>query len=421
MATNQNTTGLSYAGGTPGFYDKQATPQKLGILAGAPPTNNPSGVPLITDTPAIAQTAKSDTVAATAAKAAPSDLVESRVNNIIDANSPLMQLAAARANQRANDRGMLSSSVAVGEGQKAVMDAALPIASQDSQAINHNNQFNASNEQQVNLQNATQAQRTSELNAASENDAIKTNTENQMRSSLANLDVASRAFMAEVEQKNKQLIQTSANAATLFNTYQQQVSQIMTSPNLDAAGKEKAIQNLQTMLQDSLAAQDAVSGLNLSALIFGGTDSASQPTGNATTPNTPASQPSDPTNPQSNMDPATSGSSVICSQLYTDGHIDKEIYDAETKFASEMLNETTLRGYRFWAVPFVRLMRKSPAVYAVGKYTGKKWIEHSASGYTKKAKKNAVGVAILCVGVPVCFLIGLFVPDTDYKQLWAKA
>jgi hypothetical protein len=236
------------------------------------PTSNRWKVdaPLMAETPQISQTQHSATSTADAAKTGPADLVENRVGQITNADSPLMQLARTTGTQQANARGLINTSMGIGAAQDSVIKAATPIAMADSSATNQTNQFNASNEQQANLQNATQAQRTSELNAASDNSAIQTNTENSMRTNLANLDVASRAFMADIEQKNKQLIQTSANAATLFNTYQQQVSAIMTSPNLNEAGKEKAIKSLQIMLQDSLAAQDAVSGLNLSDIIFNG-------------------------------------------------------------------------------------------------------------------------------------------------------
>lgn len=256
---NRYATQVAGNNGVPG----QSPPWQVSLTQG-PDTQS---TPLLVNTPQITQTAHSNSVAAQAAQAAPADLVENRVGNIINSNSPLMQLAEARANQRANDRGLLSSSLAVGSAQNAVMDAATPIATADSNAINQNNQFNASAQQQTNLQNAAQAQRTSELNAASDNSAINTNTENAMRTNLANLDVASRAFLQGMDTRSKQLIQSSANASALFSKFNDQVAAIQTSPNLDAAGKQRAIANLQTMLQSSLAAQDAIAGLDLASLV----------------------------------------------------------------------------------------------------------------------------------------------------------
>lgn len=58
--------------------------------------------------------------------------VEGRVASITSKDSPLMQLASTRAKQSANKLGMRNSSLAVGAGQRAVLDAATPIASADA-------------------------------------------------------------------------------------------------------------------------------------------------------------------------------------------------------------------------------------------------------------------------------------------------
>lgn len=58
--------------------------------------------------------------------------VEGRVASITGKDSPLMQLASTRAKQSANKLGMRNSSLAVGAGQRAVLDAATPIASADA-------------------------------------------------------------------------------------------------------------------------------------------------------------------------------------------------------------------------------------------------------------------------------------------------
>lgn len=62
----------------------------------------------------------------------PEDTVESRIQGIINKNSGLMQLANTRGLQQANRRGVLNSSMAGEAAQKAVLDAAFPIASQDA-------------------------------------------------------------------------------------------------------------------------------------------------------------------------------------------------------------------------------------------------------------------------------------------------
>ena len=60
------------------------------------------------------------------------ELLSNNVNNLIDANSPLMQQAATRAKQQANTSGLLNSSMAVGAAQGAVMDKAITIGQGDA-------------------------------------------------------------------------------------------------------------------------------------------------------------------------------------------------------------------------------------------------------------------------------------------------
>jgi hypothetical protein len=61
------------------------------------------------------------------------DTVAGRVDSIIKANSGSMQAVAGRSNQAMQARGLLNSSIAVGEGQKALYDAAIPMATTDAQ------------------------------------------------------------------------------------------------------------------------------------------------------------------------------------------------------------------------------------------------------------------------------------------------
>lgn len=60
------------------------------------------------------------------------ELVENRMNNLLSGNSVYMQNARQYANEAAANRGLLNSSIAVGAAQRAAIDSALPIASQDA-------------------------------------------------------------------------------------------------------------------------------------------------------------------------------------------------------------------------------------------------------------------------------------------------
>lgn len=62
----------------------------------------------------------------------PESSVESRVQNIIERGGPAVQSEVTRSQQEQNRKGLLSTSMAIGAGERARYDYALPIASQDS-------------------------------------------------------------------------------------------------------------------------------------------------------------------------------------------------------------------------------------------------------------------------------------------------
>ena len=65
--------------------------------------------------------------------------VADHLNGLLAQDNPYMQSAATRGLQYANQRGLMNSSMGAEASQKAAIDAALPIASQDaSQAFQHN-------------------------------------------------------------------------------------------------------------------------------------------------------------------------------------------------------------------------------------------------------------------------------------------
>lgn len=86
----------------------------------------------------------------------PDQLVENRVNNLIAADSPLMQRAASTALQQANGRGLINSSMAVGAGQTAVLDAATNIAGRDAETYARASQFNPDSSNKASMFNAGQ-------------------------------------------------------------------------------------------------------------------------------------------------------------------------------------------------------------------------------------------------------------------------
>lgn len=84
-------------------------------------------------------------------------LVEKRAANLIKEDSPLMQLARSRAEQQANGRGLLNSSIAVGAGQTAVLDKAIDIGGRDASTFAQSAQFNADSSNKASMFNAGQS------------------------------------------------------------------------------------------------------------------------------------------------------------------------------------------------------------------------------------------------------------------------
>ena len=69
--------------------------------------------------------------------------VQGQIGGIIASNSPLLQQARANSLAQMNSRGLVNSSMALGEGEKAVFSAALPIATQDAATDANAAQLNA--------------------------------------------------------------------------------------------------------------------------------------------------------------------------------------------------------------------------------------------------------------------------------------
>lgn len=80
---------------------------------------------------------------ATGWNVAPNQTVQSQLEQVIAADSPLMQQARMRALQQANQRGVLNSSMTVTAGNAAVLDAASAIAQQDASTYSDAARFNA--------------------------------------------------------------------------------------------------------------------------------------------------------------------------------------------------------------------------------------------------------------------------------------
>lgn len=249
--------------------------------------------------------------------------VAGQIQSLIDPNSALGKQAVAQGQMMANDRGLLNSSISQTAAQSELNKLALGIAGADAAtnakaagynadmgnqfavqnfgAQNTAGQFNAgqnNNWQLGQLQantslattqmNNASAQATAQLQAKTQELVAKLQAGTQLsladkeiygklqladadaktRINLANIDAKTRADLGAVEAKYKNELQTNQSAANLYQQHTQNIAQIQMSKDMDAAAKDAAIKNQQTILSDGLKILSGISGLSLGDLII---------------------------------------------------------------------------------------------------------------------------------------------------------
>ncbi|MFA0482427.1 hypothetical protein AB4648_27555, partial [Vibrio splendidus] len=115
------------------------------------------------------------------------------------------------------------------------------------------------------------------------------------------------------------------------------------------------------------------------------------------------------------------GSRVICTHFYQKGMLDRNVWRADLEFTELKLSKTTVKGYHYWAVPYVELMRKysffEKIMFPIAKFRA---IE-LAYQMNVVDKGSLRGKLIRALIEPSCYLIGLFCEQKDWKKLWVKS
>jgi hypothetical protein len=192
--------------------------------------------------------------------------VTGQVRDIVTAGGPLMKQAEARSNMRMNSRGLLNSSLAVGAGQSALYDAALPMAQADAQtnaqaanfnanAANAASQFGADATNRQSLANQDATNRASEFQAGATNQANAANQDAMNRASEFGASAANRL----TEQSNTitaQANQANADAANKASLSKLDVDFKTAISNADAASKAQ-LQSMADQTKTELASIEA--------------------------------------------------------------------------------------------------------------------------------------------------------------------
>jgi len=109
------------------------------------------------------------------------------------------------------------------------------------------------------------------------------------------------------------------------------------------------------------------------------------------------------------------GGTVICTELYRQGLIDKHVYRADQRFGLRLLRNDpdVIAGYHFWAKSVVRLMRKSPLfTLIVYKSVGETWAREMSLREGLNGFGTVRGKLVIAIGIPTCRMIGRMLTAT---------
>lgn len=202
--------------------------------------------------PLPATVAKTDVTNAglTAAVQPQTGLVSNNVTSLIDQNSPLMQRAAAKAAEQSNARGMLNSSMAVGDAQNAVIANATPIAQSDAASTN-----------QFALTNAQAANQNAQFNAGAANTVGTANTNAANTAALQTQQIGATAAQNTQSQQSQAVLQVNQTLQQAATTHDQQVTAIMSDPNMSTDAKNAALATLNSNYLSFQQSYKALAGM----------------------------------------------------------------------------------------------------------------------------------------------------------------
>lgn len=105
---------------------------------------------------------------------------------------------------------------------------------------------------------------------------------------------------------------------------------------------------------------------------------------------------------------------VICTELLRQGMFDPDLYDEECR-ALFKVRDMAIRGYHVWAVPYVRLMRRSKTATIIARPFAVRWAEHITG-----RRKTVTGWLMRNIGEGICALVGLCMTPRDYRSLYGE-
>lgn len=201
--------------------------------------------------------------------------VQGQLTGLLSANSPLLQQARAASLAQMNQRGLINSSMALGEGQKAVISTAMPIAQQDASTFANAGQFNATAANQNAQFNVGQENQALGFTAAAANQAGSENLAAKNQALGFTATAANQAGSENLAAKNQALgfSASAANQAALANAQAANQAAQFTAGAENAASQQYAStinatvsKMLDQSMQYALANADTATRIELQQL-----------------------------------------------------------------------------------------------------------------------------------------------------------
>lgn len=112
---------------------------------------------------------------------------------------------------------------------------------------------------------------------------------------------------------------------------------------------------------------------------------------------------------------------VICTHFFRRGMLERDLWRADLEFTFQNLSSKTIRGYHYWAIPYVRLMRRSKWAERIMYPLAKARALELAYRLGKRKKGSLFGKIVRLIGEPICFIMGHFVEQKEWQSLWADS
>jgi len=183
----------------------------------------------------------------------PEETVAYQLDQILQANNPIIQRARTAGLQFANQRGLLNSSIAAQASQQAAIDAALPIAQQDARTFAEAAGQVTDIEGRSALQDAALGTEISRFNVSEENVTNRFNAESLNQAGAFNANAANTAIQNFLQREAARLLQDDQQLFTAQqNQADRELRNYLQERQFDFQGSENALdRELQERLQEN--------------------------------------------------------------------------------------------------------------------------------------------------------------------------